>query len=111
MSSAEMPALLARRLFNCRARILRAGILAGCLCGPLAYSADQPPSEDRDNFFKRAAKVIGHDAKTGAKQAGHAFKQLGKDIGHGTSKAVKDIGHGMKESAERTGKQAKETFK
>ena len=92
-------------------RILTATVVAVCLCAPAAHCAEQGRSEDQDNFFKRAAKVIGHDAKTGAQQAGHAFKQLGKDIGHGTSKAVKDIGHGMKQSAEKTGKQAKETFK
>jgi hypothetical protein len=79
------------------------------LCALWAYGAEPPQGEE--NFFKRAAKVIGNDAKTGVNQAGKAFKQLGKDIGHGTSKAVKDVGHGMKESAERTGKQAKETFK
>jgi hypothetical protein len=84
-------------------------IIAVSLSFHLAYGAE--PSQGEENFFKRAAKVIGHDAKTGAKQAGNAFKQLGKDIGHGSSKAVKDIGHGMKQSAERTGKQAKETFK
>ena len=97
-----------------RSRCFRAtallSVIAGVsLCSLWAYGAEVPPGEE--NFFKRAAKVIGNDAKTGAKQAGKAFKQLGKDIGHGTSKAVKDVGHGMKESAERTGKQAKETFK
>jgi hypothetical protein len=92
-------------------RILMISVAAVCLCTPGAYCAEQGQSEDKDNFFKRAAKVIGHDAKTGAKQAGHAFKQLGKDIGHGTSKAVKDIGHGMKQSAEKTGKQAKKAVK
>jgi len=105
-----MPAPARRRL-SFRARIVLASVVAGCLSTPAAHCADQPPVQDQDNFFKRAAKVIGHDAKTGAMEAGHAFKQLGKDIGHGTSKAVKDIGHGIKESAARTGKQAKETFK
>ena len=62
-------------------------ILIVSLCSRLAYGAEQTQGEE--NFFKRAAKVIGHDAKTGAKQAGQAFKQLGKDIGHGSSKAAK----------------------
>jgi hypothetical protein len=99
-------------------RIIIAVVFTGCLCAPGAYGADQaqPDSKDKqsdskDNYFKRAAKVIGHDAKNGAKQAGQAFKKLGKDIGHGTSKAVKDVGHGMKDSAERTGKQAKDAVK
>jgi hypothetical protein len=92
-------------------RILLATVVAAYLCAPPAWCADEPQSEGKDNFFKRAGKVIGHDAKTGAKQAGQAFKQLGKDIGHGTSKAVKDIGHGMKDSAEKTGKAAKDAVK
>jgi len=92
-------------------RALMIIVAAVCLCTRAAYCAEQAQAEDSDNFFKRAAKVIGHDAKTGAKQAGQAFKQLGKDIGHGTSKAAKDIGHGMKQSAEKTGKQAKEAVK
>jgi len=94
-------------------RIIIAAIFSGCLCVPGAYGADQAQSEgkDKDNYFKRAGKVIGHDAKSGAKQAGQAFKKLGKDIGHGTSKAAKDVGQGMKDSAERTGKQAKDAVK
>jgi hypothetical protein len=92
-------------------RVLMIVVATVCLCTRAAYCADHAQSEDGDNFFKRAAKVIGHDAKTGAKQAGQAFKELGKDIGHGTSKAVKDIGHGMKQSAAKTGKQAKEAVK
>ena len=86
-------------------------VVAACLFMPPGWCADQAQSEDKDNFFKRAAKVIGHDAKSGAKQAGHAFKQLGKDIGHGTSKTVKDVGRAMKDSAEKTGKAAKDTVK
>ena len=78
-----------------------------------AQAADDQKSEpaEKDNFFQRAAKVIGHDAKTAVHEAGRSYKKAGKDIGHGTSKAVKDIGHAMKESAEKTGKEAKETFK
>ena len=106
-----MPARARLRRLSFQAGILLASVAAGCLFAPVTHCADQPPPQDQENFFKRAAKVIGHDAKTGAMQAGHAFKLLGKDIGHGTSKTVKDIGHGMKESAKRTGRQAKETFK
>ena len=78
-----------------------------------AQAANEQKSEpaEKDNFFKRAAKVIGHDAKTGARQAGQSFKQTGKAIGHGTAKAVTDIGHAMKESAEKTKKAAHETVK
>jgi hypothetical protein len=79
-----------------------------------AHAADQkdsPPAATKDNFFVRAAKVIGHDAKTGAHEAGQDLSQTGKDIGHGTSKAVKEIGEGMKESAKRTAKAAKDTVK
>jgi hypothetical protein len=77
------------------------------------WAADEPKSEpaSQDNFFKRAAKVIGHDAKTGAHLAGQSIKETGKAIGHGTTKTVKDIGNAMKESAEETKKEAKETFK
>ena len=74
-----------------------------------ADDAKSPP--EKDNFFERAARVIGNDAKTGAKQAGQAFKQLGKDIGHGTSKAAKDIGHSVKRGVKKTGKEAKEAAK
>jgi hypothetical protein len=83
-------------------------VVAGCLFAPAAWADEQ---KDPDNFFKRAGKVIGRDAKRGAHQAGHAFKELGKDIGHGTSKAVKEVGQGMKNSAKRTGKAAKEATK
>jgi hypothetical protein len=73
--------------------------------------ADKDAPEGKDNFFKRAATVFAHDAKTGGKQAGKAFKQLGQDIGHGSKKAAKDIGQGVKESAQRTGKAIREAGK
>jgi len=92
-------------------RIPIVAVVAACLCMPPGWCAGEAQSQDKDNFFKRAAKVIGHDAKSGAKQAGHAFKQLGKDIGHGTSKTVKDVGRAMKDSAEKTGKAANDTVK
>jgi gas vesicle protein len=68
-----------------------------------------PPS--KDNFFERAAKMIGKDAKGAAHQAGQAYSKAGKDIAHGTSKTVKDVGHAMKESIDKTGKQIKDTGK
>ena len=92
-------------------RVFIACLATGCLLASAAYCADQEQPEGKDNVFKRTAKTIGRDAKTGAKQAGEAFKELGKDIGHGTSKTVKEIGQGMKESAQRTGKAAKEVGK
>ena len=78
-----------------------------------AHAAEQkdPEPSTGDNFFVRAAKVIGHDAKTGAQEAGHDLKEAGKDIGQGTVKAIKEIGQGVIESAKRTGEAAKETLK
>ena len=78
-----------------------------------AYAGDEKKAEPatQDNFFKRAAKVIGHDAKTAARQAGQAFSKTGKDIGQGASKTVKDVGQAMKDSARKTSKDVKETFK
>ena len=78
-----------------------------------AHAAGDQKSEpaEKDNFFTRAAKVIGHDAKTGMHEAGRDLKKTGEDVGHGASKALKDIGHAMKESAEKTRKAAKETVK
>ena len=80
-----------------------------------AHAADEkkpePAPASKDNFFERAAKAIGKDAKGAAHQAGQAYGKAGKDIGHGASKTVKDVGHAMKESADKTGKQIKETGK
>jgi hypothetical protein len=82
-----------------------------------AYAADQkkpesaPAAATKDNFFERAAKTIGKDAKGAVHQAGQAYGKAGKDIGHGAAKTVKDIGHAMKESADKTGKAVKETVK
>jgi non-homologous end joining protein Ku len=92
-------------------RVAIAMLLAGLVLGAEAADAQKPEPADKDNFFKRAAKVIGHDAKTGAKEAAQSAKQTGKAIGHGTAKTVTDIGHAMKESAEKTKKAAKDTFK
>ena len=71
----------------------------------------KPEPPEKDNFFERAAKQIGKDAKGAVHQAGQAYGKAGKDIGHGASKTVKDVGHAMKESADRTGKAVKETVK
>jgi len=78
-----------------------------------AHAADEKKAEPatQDNFFKRAAKVIGHDAKAAAHQAGQAFSKTGKDIGQGASKTVKDVGQAMKDSAQKTSKDVKDTFK
>ena len=70
-----------------------------------------PAPATKDNFFERAAKTIGKDAKGAAHQAGQAYSKAAKDIGHGASKTVKDVGHAMKESADKTGKAVKETVK
>ena len=80
-----------------------------------AHAADEkkpePAPASKDNFFERAAKAIGKDAKGAAHQAGKAYSKAGKDIGHGASKTVKDVGHAMKESVDKTGKQIKDTGK
>jgi hypothetical protein len=70
-----------------------------------------PTPATKDNFFERAAKAIGKDAKGAVHQAGQAYGKAGKDIGHGASKTVKDVGHAMKESVDKTGKQIKEPGK
>jgi hypothetical protein len=92
-------------------RVLIALTALCTVAGSATAFADKDASEGKDNFFKRAATVFAHDAKTGGKQAGKAFKELGQDIGHGSKKAAKDIGQGMKESAQRTSKAAKELAK
>ena len=61
---------------------------------------DEPAQQE--NFFKRAGKQIGHDAKSAVNQAGQAFKDAGTQIGHGSVKAVKDLGNAMEASAAKT---------
>jgi hypothetical protein len=97
--------------FEIRIALIASALVIAGLALP-AWAADEakPPAE-KENGFKHAAKVVGHDAKTAAQQAGHAAKETGKAIGEGTKKTVKDIGHAMHESAEKTKKVAKETFK
>ncbi len=69
------------------------------------YAADEPKAKaaKEDNFFNRAGKVIGQDAKTVA----HAAKQAGKDIGHAASKAAKEIASAFKAGDGQTGKESK----
>jgi hypothetical protein len=78
-----------------------------------AHAADdkKPEPASKDNFFERAAKTIGKDAKGAVHQAGQAYSKAGEDIGHGARKTVKDVGHAMKESVDKTGKQIKDTRK
>jgi hypothetical protein len=89
-------------------------ILMASLALPV-HAADEkkpePTPATKDNFFERAARAIGKDAKGAVHQAGQAYGKAGKDIAHGTSKTVKDIGHAMKESAQKSGKEVKETVK
>jgi len=93
-------------------RTIAIALCIDCLTLP-AYAAEdkKPEPATQDNFFKRAAKVIGHDAKTAAQQAGQAFSKTGKDIGQGAKKTVKDVGQAMKDSAQKTRKDLKDTFK
>ena len=81
-----------------------------------ARAADEPKPEPakQNNFFERAAKVIGRDAKSVA----HAAKQAGKDIGHAAAKAGKDIGHAATDvgkdighAASKAGKEIGDAFK
>lgn len=68
-----------------------------------AGGGEDRATPDQDNFFKRAAKVIGQDARTATRGA----KQAGKDVAHGAAKAGKDVGQLFKPSPDKTGKQAK----
>jgi hypothetical protein len=83
-------------------------ILCLVLAAPLvplatAVQPEQSPPQAQDNFFKRAGKAIGHDAKAGWQQAKAGYKKSAKDIGHGTANAARRVGHEMKDSAKRTG--------
>ncbi len=86
-------------------------LIASLALAAQAAEEKQPASTDKDNFFERAAKAIGKDAKGAVHQAGQSYSKAGKEIGHAASKTVKDVGHAMKESADRTGKAVKETVK
>jgi hypothetical protein len=72
-------------------------------------AAGEPKAEPakEDNFFNRAAKVIGQDAKTVA----HAAKQAGKDIGHAASKLAREVASAFKGGEGKTGKEGKENSK
>jgi hypothetical protein len=73
------------------------------------HAADDPKAKpvEEDNFFVRAAKVIGRDAKA----VGHSAKQAGKDIGHAASKAAKEVASAFKGGDAQTGKEGKEKSK
>ncbi len=86
-------------------------LIASLALAAQAADENKPASADKDNFFERAAKAIGKDAKGAVHQAGQSYGKAGKDIGHAASKTVKDVGHAMKESADRTGKAVKKTVK
>lgn len=97
--------------------ILTRPILIACLV-LLAVShsgsaAEAQPSEPpaKENFFKRAGKTMGHDAKAGWAQAKSSYKKAGKDFGQRTASAAKRVGREMKESAKRSGEAFKQEFK
>jgi hypothetical protein len=74
------------------------------------FAADTKPGPEQENWFKRAGKAIGKDAKGGWEQAKKGYAKGGKQIGRDTANATKRVGKEMKESAKRTGKAAKEEF-
>jgi hypothetical protein len=95
---------------------MRAAILIVAVAlTPPAWAADPPGGTQaqpaKENFFKRAAKAIGRDAKAGWNQAREGVSKTGKDVGHGTVDATKRVGREMKDSAKRTGEAAKQEFK
>jgi hypothetical protein len=75
-----------------------------------AFAAEAKTEPEKENWFKRAGKAIGSDAKAGWQQAKKGYAKGGKQIGHDTANATKRVGKEMKESAKRTGKAAKEEF-
>jgi hypothetical protein len=88
-------------------------ILIVCLAlapAALAAEAAKAPA-GKENFFKRAGKAIGRDAKAGWQQAKQGYSKSAKDLGRGTASATKRVGGEIKDSAKRTGKAAKEEFK
>lgn len=86
-------------------------LIASLVLAAQAADEKKPATADKDNFFERAAKAIGKDAKGAWHEAGQSYGKAGKDIGHAASKTVKDVGHATKDSAQRTGKEVKETVK
>jgi hypothetical protein len=75
-----------------------------------ALAADAKPEPDKENWFERAGKAIGSDAKAGWQKAKKGYAKGGKQIGHDTANATKRVGKEMKESGKRTGQAAKEEF-
>lgn len=95
---------------------MRTLLLILCLAlAPAATAADAKsstkPAAEKENFFKRAGKAIGRDAKAGWQQAKQGYSKSAKDLGRGTANATKRVGGEIKDSAKRTGKAAKEEFK
>jgi len=88
---------------------MRQGVAVVLFVALAAQAAEEkkPATTDQDNFFERAVKAIGKDAKGAAHQAGQSYSKAGKDIGHAASKTVHDVGHAMKDSAHRTGKEVR----
>jgi hypothetical protein len=101
-------AALAALVFNVLAALVF-NVLAAPALNVLA--ADAKPEPEKDNWFKRAGKAVGSDAKAGWHKAKNGYAKSGKQIGHDTANASKRVGREMKESAKRTGKAAKEEFK
>jgi hypothetical protein len=86
-------------------------LLGALMAQPLrAEEHKTPDAPAKENFFKRAGKAIGRDAKAGWQQAKQGYAKGAKDIGHGTANAAKRVGREMKESAGRTKNEVKKTF-
>jgi hypothetical protein len=85
-------------------------VLAPAALAAEANSSTNAPA-GKENFFKRAGKAIGRDAKAGWQQAKQGYSKSAKDLGRGTASAAKRVGGEIKQSAKRTGKAAKEEFK
>jgi hypothetical protein len=91
-------------------RIMRCIILALALGLAVPVIAEEAAPAHKDNFFKRAGKQVGKDAKGGWKQAKKNYSESGKAAGRDTSRAAKRVGKEMHQSAKKTAKAAKETF-
>jgi hypothetical protein len=87
-------------------------MLGALIAQPLRAEESKPQEAPaKENFFKRAGKAIGRDAKAGWQKAKAGYAKAGRDIGHGTANAARRVGKEMKESAKRTGHAAKNEFK
>jgi hypothetical protein len=83
--------------------ILALGLAAPALAG-------QPAPAQKENFFKRAGKQIGKDAKAGWKQAKKQYPESAKAGVRDGGRAAKRVGKEMQQSSKKTAKAAKETF-